>query len=258
MPTVDPYVPDFEPQHDQGLRPPYTNCNAASNAMLIDWWTRGAINTSDLPIRQATGVSVSEGLNFAAINKAVKTLWPEQLGELVYSEATGWSPKPLTWAGLLDHLNAGGCAVVCGNYGDLPVHYRRWSPNFTGGHAMLVKGPVDSMKLWDPMAQGDADYAGEPISKVALWEYLWTSSKADANVRVTAAYGFTKPRPALGRFIDVPLDSVHRAAIERAAELKLIQGIGRGRFGFGRDVRREELATIIMRLYDRLTKEDET
>lgn len=187
------YIPRFEPQHDEGLRPPFTNCNPASAAMLVDLWTWGAIDTSDVFIRQASGISVAVGMNFAAVNVGIKKLAPA-LGELRYSEHEGTSTAPMSWNQLLAHLGSGGGAIVCGDYINLPVEYRRWSPNFTGGHAAFACDyrEADETFLWgDPMSIA---LVRAPIG--LLWDFIWSTGKADGNVRVTAAHGFSNPRPA--------------------------------------------------------------
>lgn len=248
------YVPKFESQTDEGLRPPFTNCNPASAAMLIDGWTYGAIDTSDVAIRQASGVSPAEGMNFAAINLGVRALFP-QLGELLYSEHIGFGTAPMTWAELRTHLSSGGGAIACGLYGDLPLDLRRWSPSFTGGHATYVTDyrPADETLLWmDPL--GGLDYAGERISLGTLWEYIWKTGTADENVRVTAAHSFSNPRPpepvappTTPPFIDVPLNHPHVADITWAKEQGLMTGYGDGRFGPGDPVTRAQLAAVLRR-----------
>lgn len=249
------YIPDFEPQHDEGLKPPLTNCNPASHAMLIDWYTFGAIDTSDVRIRQASGINPAVGMNFEAINVAIKRLFATQLGGLLYSEANGSGNKQIIWKQLLEHLSRGGGAVVCGNYGDLPTHYRRWSPGFAAGHAAYVQGiPGQALRQWfDPLAAGNAGYGGEPMTDEVLWGFIWTAGSADAAKNfVTASHGFIRPRPTPGRYSDVLATNPHAAAIDKAAELGLMFGIGGGKFGTGLPLTRDQAATLIIRLYNKL------
>lgn len=252
------YIPTLELQHDDGLVGPLTNCNPASGATLADYWSRGRINTSDVLIRQASGIPVSDGMNFAAVSIGLQVIHPE-LGEMLYSEHTGpRSPSnpgggnaQITWNQLLEHMRAGGFACTGGWYRDLPVDLRKWSPNFTGGH-MAVAGDLDSndMFLWgDPLSLGFVR-----IHINVLWDFIWSTGKEDGNVIVTAAHGFNSPRPVVGRYSDVDPTNIHAADIEKAAVLGLITGIGGGKFGTGQSLTRDQAASLMVRLYDLLNK----
>lgn len=244
------YIPDFEPQHDEGLEPPLTNCNPASNAMLIDWWTYGAIDTSDVLLRQASGISVKVGMNFAAVDRAIRALFGKQLGSLLYSESDGSGSRNWVWRQLTDHLAAGGGAVVCGFYKDLPTRLRRWSPVFTGGHAAYVQGISATERLWfDPLAKGDASYGGEPISLDELWGFIWTAGSSDATRNyITAAHGFTAPRPTRSLFPDVLPGKWYTPAIERLARANILGGYRDGTFRPDAPMTRAEVAVLIDRL----------
>lgn len=62
--------------------------------------------------------------------------------------------------------------VVSGLYGNLPLHYRRWSSSFTGHHEAYAQ--VEDSGIWwiDPLGPPNtgsvAGYVGEPISIQAL------------------------------------------------------------------------------------------
>lgn len=256
------YIPGFEPQHDEGLVGPLTNCNPASGAMLADWHSRGRINTSDVLIRQASGIPVSDGMNFAAVSIGLQEIHPE-LGEMLYSEHTGpRSPSntgggnaQITWNQLLEHMRAGGFACTGGLYKNLPTDLRKWSPNFTGGH-MAIAGDLDvnDMLLWgDPLSLGFVR-----IHVNVLWDFIWSGAggidKSNGDVIVTAAHGFNSPRPVVGRYSDVEPDNIHAADIERAAVLGLITGIGGGKFGTGQSLTRDQAASLMVRLYDLVNK----
>lgn len=251
------YIPAFEPQHDEGLRPPLTNCNPASAAMLIDHWSYGALDTSDVPIRRASGIAPDQGMNFAAVNLGISRILP-QLGSLRYSEAEGWSPAPLTWAQLRSHLANGGGACVGGNYSDLPTALRRWSPSFTGGHMVFVcdyREATEDVWWMDPMGGFGSPqaYAGERISLAVLFGFIWSSGKANDQVRVTAAHGFSSPRPTppmQGRFPDVPVDSDFWDDIELISKLGLMTGYPDGTFRPKIAVTRGQLAAVLRRLLE--------
>jgi hypothetical protein len=89
----------------------------------------------------------------------------------------------------LDNVSAGraqerladGWALVAGvTYGELPVHYRRWSPRFKLGHRVTLLGwSAGRTRLLDPLAPMKPSYAGEWIPwrdfAGAWWsdEQLW-------------------------------------------------------------------------------------
>jgi S-layer homology domain len=251
---VTVYIPAFEPQHDEGLALPLTNCNPASNAMLIDWYTYGAIDTSDVLLRQASGIRPDVGMNFAAVNAAIKKLYGARLGNLLFSEANGQGNRNWVWRQLTAHWDAGGGAVVCGFYKDLPAHYRRWSPRFEGGHAGYAQGLGPGKRRWfDPLAAGDASYDGEPITDAVLWQFIWTAGSSDAARNfVTASHGFTAPRAEPSRFTDVLPSDPFYASIERLAEAGLVSGYsnrdGTYRFEPKGTITRAESAALVDRL----------
>lgn len=211
------YIPQFESQRDENAPVPWTNCNPASQAMLVDLWTWGKENTSDIAIRRASPVPLTEGMNFAAIRLALLKLLPA-LGELRYSEQEGASNAPMTWGQLLAHLRDGGGAVVCGWYNNVAGNdrstgwghskgwgdwkelkngllIRRWQPSGTFGHAQFAcDADDDTVLIMDPM--GNGDYKGDRIPIAALWDFIWKSGWDSEKVRVTAAHSFASPRPA--------------------------------------------------------------
>lgn len=259
------YTPAFETQRDEDAPAPWTNCNAASVAMLVDLWTYGAIDTSDVAIRRASPVPSTQGMNFAQVGAAVARLFPA-LGVLRYSERDGAGSANISWGQLLGHLRAGGGAVACGVYGGHDATgnsrgwgdwtalgsgllVRRWQPLGTFGHAVFVcDADDDSVLLMDPLAHGN--YAGERIPIAALWDFIWKTGWGDANVRVTAAHGFSAPRPSPQRFRDVPPAHPHFADVEWMAARGLSVGIGGRRFGPDLPVTRAQLAAFLRRLHD--------
>lgn len=203
------YTPQFETQRDESAPLPWTNCNPASCAMLIDWYTYGRVNTSDVALRKASPVPLNQGMNFAQVAAAIRKVVPS-VGGLLYSEYDpGVGNANITWGDLLKHLKGGGGAVVCGNYGDVGfrnskgwgthtstkgLRIDRWQPSGTFGHAVYVgQGTDNDVLLMDPLGHGD--YKGDRISWVALWEFIWKTGWQDANVRIVAAHWFTATRP---------------------------------------------------------------
>lgn len=202
------YTPAFETQRDESAPTPWTNCNPASVAMLIDWYTYGRVNTSDVAIRRSSPVPLGSGMNFAQIDAAIRKMGLST-GGLLYSDLPSGNAN-ITWADLVKHLKGGGGAVVCGNYGDANfrnsngwgthkstagLRIDRWQPYGTFGHAVYVgQGDDDTVLLMDPLGHGD--YKGDRISWAALWDFIWKTGWQDANVRVVAAHWFTAARPA--------------------------------------------------------------
>ncbi len=195
------YVPRFETQTDQGAPLPWTNCTFAAVAMLVDWWTWGARRTSDVALRAASGVPVDRGANFATVRRGALAA----VGlDLRFSEPDGSGNANLTWAQLREHLASGGAAAVAGDYAALGRHRTmaglptdRWQPGGRFGHAALAldyrPDGDGSVLFMDPLGRGG--YAGDRIPLVALWEFLYTTSKRDEQVRVAAATGFAGTRP---------------------------------------------------------------
>lgn len=197
------YVPRHESQRDQAAPLPWTNCTLAAGAMLVDWWTWGRVDTDDLTLRRSSGIPASQGVNFAGLRRAIAAAG---LGlDLRYSEADGSGNANLTWAQLRDHLASGGAAVVAGTYAALARHraqgtglsLQRWQPGGSFGHAMLAVDyrPADtSVLLMDPLGHGG--YQGDRADLTALWDFIYSSGKANADVRVSAAHGFAGARPS--------------------------------------------------------------
>jgi hypothetical protein len=204
---VAPYLPAFESQRDDAAPTPWTNCNPASCAMLIDQWTYGRINTTDVALRRASSVPLTQGMNFAQVGAAIAKLYPT-LGTLRYSERDGSGSRGgadnRTWEELRDHLTRGYGAVVCGNYDSVARHRNaegllltRHQPGGTFGHAVFVVdyNPATSKLRWyDPLANPASGYKGDVIDIWALWDFIWRTGNEPAS-RVTAAFSFTTARP---------------------------------------------------------------
>jgi hypothetical protein len=101
-----------------------------------------------------------------------------------------------------------GWAMVCGvTYGELPTHFRRWSPRFRLGHRMVVLGFAGGRtRLIDPMAKQPESWGGEPIPwadfAAAWWrdEQIWFRegqyvgrSQAQVQAQATATPAKTAP-----------------------------------------------------------------
>lgn len=197
------YIPAFESQRDQGAPLPWTNCALASGAMLIDWWTWGRINTDDITLRAASGVPINRGITLAALRGAIIKAAGLRLR---YSEASGTGNAQLTWAQLRTHLASGGAAVINGPYTAL-AKYRalgtglsltRWQPNSSFLHSIFAcdyrPDSNGGVFIMDPL--GHSGYRGDRAPLTAIWDFIFSSSKADANVQVTAAWGFEGSRPS--------------------------------------------------------------
>lgn len=198
------YIPEFESQRDQSAPLPWTNCQPASGAMMLDHWTYGRVNTDDITLRRLSGIPVTRGMNFRELAAAIEKHSPH-LGRLLYSEKDGSGTDQITWAELRDNVLAkGGAAIVCGNYASLADNktidgkaITRWQPGGSFGHAMLVCDyrPTEdkSVLLFDPL--GHSGYDGDRIPLTALWEFIWRNGNGPDAV-VTAAHRFSIARPA--------------------------------------------------------------
>ncbi len=254
------YIPAFETQRDDQAPAPWTNCAAASAAMLADLHTYGQVDISDVEIRRASPVPLTEGMTLKQLGQALATLRPE-LGTFLYSLQEGGGNRSMTWAQLREHLATGGGAVANGDYPNLAGHkaldglnVNRWQPGFTGSHSVFVcdyrAGPLgDGSVLWmDPLGHGD--YTGDRIPIQTLWEFLWKSGNSET-ARVTVGHGFTAPRPKPGLFVDVPASHSFADDIEKVHIENLMSGVGNSRFAPDRAVTRGELAAVIARLLAR-------
>lgn len=248
------YIPAFETQRDDGAPLPWTNCNPASQSMLIDLWTYGGIDTNDVLIRRNSSVPLNQGMNFRQIADAVAKLYPD-LGRLLYSEQDGSGNRNWTWAQLRTHLSSGGGAVAAGTYSSLVGHkalsglnVNRWQPGGTFGHAVFVcdyQTDAGTVLWMDPLGHGD--YAGDRIKLETLYAFIWRNGN-DQNARVTAAHSFVNPRPVPRRFTDVlPTDPFYND-IEYVAEKGYMKGVSANRFDPKGAVRREQLAAVLHRL----------
>ena len=249
------YVPEFETQRDESAPLPWTNCTAASAAMLADQWSLGAAKTSDVELRRVSPVPLDQGMNFKQVAAALRARLP-QLGDLLYSERDGSGNRNQTWAQLREHLVNDGGAIVCGHYSSLAgavaatgLKVDRWQPGGTFGHAVFVcdNRPAasggDGRVLWmDPLGHGN--YAGDRIRLEDLWAFIWRNGNGPAAL-VTAAHGFTAPRPEPGPFRDVPGDAWYAAAVQRLADAGILAGYPDGTYRPSDKVSRAELAAAL-------------
>lgn len=266
--SLELYIPAFETQRDESAPTPWTNCNPASCAMLVDLWTYGRINTSDVILRQndPNRIPLGVGMNYIAVDACIRVAYPE-LGPMRYSERDGSGTAQITWKQLRDHLKSGGGAACGGTYSSLVgfVNSRgqavnRWQPGGTFGHMMFFcdyDEDAETVLLMDPLGHGD--YAGDRVSLGCLWTYIWKQGN-DENAIVTAAHGFANPRPApppapappappaAQRYSDVPQSHWAFGSIEWASREGITGGIGGGLFGPDQPATRAQVVTFLHRL----------
>jgi hypothetical protein len=160
--TVAAYRPAFVTQTDSP--PPWSDCLWAAGAMLIDAWSGGIVTVSRSTLRTASG-DKRGGSTLQDLERAVVRR---------FDVSMRWSPfggATTTIQRLAKVLQAGGSAVVIGDYGQLPRWYTRWDRRFAASqepiHALFVTG-VDRRSVWimDPLGRGV--YAGERLSFGAL------------------------------------------------------------------------------------------
>lgn len=66
--------------------------------------------------------------------------------------------------------------------------------------------------------------------------------------------GMAEKEETMSKFKDVPDGKWYTKPIEKAAELGLMAGIAEDEFGVGQPVTREQLATVVVKLYEKLSK----
>jgi hypothetical protein len=167
------YTPAFVTETD--VPPPWTDCIWSSAAMLLDKWTAGRIERSHQDLRRLSR-DRREGSNLADVQAAFT-----KLGQtLTYSPDGG---EIITWKKLLKRLQAGGGAILLGDYSKLPKHYGRWDPSFWGktddldNHALyLDRYDKRHDRIWvmDPLAP--AGWRGEWVPRKALVAYGWRTA----------------------------------------------------------------------------------
>lgn len=260
------YIPQFESQRDENAPTPWTNCNPTSCAMLVDNWTEGRINTSDVELRGAdpNGIDFAVGMNYIAVNACIQALFP-QLGQMLYSERDGSGTAQMTWAQLRTHLSSGGGAACGGDYSSLVGFtndrgqaVNRWQPNGVFGHMMFFcdyRESDETVLLMDPLGHGD--YQGDRVSLGCLWKYIWKQGN-DENAIVTAAHSFQNKLPALPApapvpteiFPDVPGDHWAAGPIAWAKANGLVAGFPDGTFKPDAGATRAQVVVYMKRLYN--------
>lgn len=139
----------FVTQIDDG---PVIDCLWASAEMYLDKLTSGYDVTDHERLRVLSG-DLEGGSNFNHVKRAFDAI------DIPFQ----FSPNggdPVTWKSLLARLEAGGGAIIQGDYSKLPKRYGRWDPKFW----RLDITPVKPVK---PGAAARADKAVAPAKKDA-------------------------------------------------------------------------------------------
>lgn len=175
MPWVDignrkTFLPTFVDERFDG--PPYWACTFTALCMGLTVASLGrlpATHTEILALAKASGDTDLRGgsrtshmVTAAKVRRGL-TLRTDDVsaGEVGQRLARGW-------------VLLAGC-----NYGKLPDHYRRWSPNFTGGHRAVLAGWSSGRSRWfDPMAAKDKTYQGEWIDWSDFAPAFWSDDQA--------------------------------------------------------------------------------
>jgi hypothetical protein len=84
-------------------------------------------------------------------------------------------------------------AVVTGVMAAVPAHLRRWSPRFTGAHAVAARGHSVSPTWCDPLAP-KGTYAGEPVNW-SVWEAFFRTLPGSQAMLMEAAEEDYIPMP---------------------------------------------------------------
>jgi hypothetical protein len=192
------YFPPFVNERFDG--PPFWACTFTSllNGANVGWL--GAKEASHREVRalaRASGdVDLAGGSRSSHMVRAMRVRYGQ-----------GMRIEHRTPEQVVDRLGRGWAMVAAVTYGGLPKRYRRWSPRFTGGHRIVLLGWQNgSARMLDPLADRDADYAGEWIRwsdvEPAWWaaEQLWFRE------------GMFLPQPAFGPRTPLPAPQPWRVA----------------------------------------------
>jgi len=144
--------------------PPFTGCTFCSAVMM------GSYGGISLPF----GVTTAE--HYALARAAGKMPGRESatLADIQVGYQKRYGVQAHLFAGNINDLKALGdvYALVQGVYSDLPIHYRRWDPSFTGIHAAGYMPPI---AWWqDPLARQReimAGFNGESMAMGVLDAY---------------------------------------------------------------------------------------
>ncbi len=91
-----------------------------------------------------------------------------------------------------ERLASGWALVAAVTYGDLPKHFRRWSPTFKKGHRITLLGwDGKSTTILDPLARKGPEYTGELIPWRDLEPAWWASEQ------LWFAEGMFRPGPSV-------------------------------------------------------------
>jgi hypothetical protein len=142
---------------------PWISCAPCSGVMAARWAKPSIAATLDSGhrVRSAAGLPHSGGMSASQLRAGV-------------SGALGVSLEWVDKAAVDDRLRAGYAVAAFLTYGTLPSHFRRWCPDFTGGHAVMLAGVRSSdgaFGLFDPLAT--TGYGGEWILWADLSPALW-------------------------------------------------------------------------------------
>lgn len=115
------------------------------------------------------------------------------------------------------------------------------SPDHIGIVVRITDGVIRVIEgnLYSSVWHRDIKVDGKTIRGYCVPEFAAMAEKEDKTVR---------------KFKDVPEGKYYTEAAEKAAELGLMNGVAEDKFGVGEPVTREQLATVMVRLYEKLSK----
>lgn len=158
------YVTPFVTQTDEPR--PWIDCTWSAALMLALKATAGGVPATRAEreaLRSASGDLVG-GSTWRNTQAGFAARYGER-AELVSARLTA-----------LTRLGAGWGASVGVTYGDLPIHLRRWSPFFTGGHRVYLEDyhTADGTVRWlDPLGRPLQGYFGERVHMADVAPAIW-------------------------------------------------------------------------------------
>jgi hypothetical protein len=185
------FIPPFVNERFDG--PPFWACTYTALLIGANVGYLGRLPATHKEIRRLANASGDKDLRGGSRLSHMRTAMAKLYGETIRPDNVG--PREAR------RRLGSGWAMVCGvTYGELPSHYRRWSPRFKLGHRMVVLGLSRNRTLLiDPMAKKPESWRGELIAwddfAAAWWrdEQIWfregqyVSRAAQAPAKETAA-----------------------------------------------------------------------
>lgn len=137
----------------------WEDCAWCATGMAYDIATGGLVQPTlvQMELVRSRVMGPADGTNAQQLMQAIKAAW-------------GWTPRLIaqnaTWATVWASIPLGGAAVLLGRLSMFPAGHRlrRWSPNYLGGHAILLIKESETAGWWDDPLAPQVGYSGEAVT----------------------------------------------------------------------------------------------